>query len=121
MRTIITLFSLILFVNFSFGQSETVTNTAKNKIILKVTNLQKENDALSIDRIISQRDNIYSSKTDFKTGSCEVIADGNVTIDILKKYLQNSGYEIELVSVKPMTEKEFSREELNTYKNIKKK
>lgn len=120
MKTILSfLIALFLFTTIGFGQSQTVTSTTKNKIMFKVKNLQKENDALSVDRILIQCDNIYSSKTNFKSGVCEIIADTIVSTETIGKCLLNSGYLFEIVSIKPMTDREVETELNSTDNNNK--
>jgi len=110
MKTTSILFAFFLIANICFGQTQNSTSKQKNKIVLKVTNIQKEQDALVIDRVLSQCKNIYSSKTDFKMGTCEIIADKNITIEIINNYLLDSGYKMEMVSIKPMTKEEVNKE-----------
>jgi hypothetical protein len=120
MRTTTFFLTILLFVSVCFGQSQqTIIHEAKNKIVLKVINLQKEQDALVMDRILSQCKNIYSSKTNFKTGFCEIIADKIVSNEKIKEYLLNSGYIFQPVSIKSMTDQEVEIELNSGDNNIK--
>ncbi len=72
----------------------------QNLFVLKFINFKKEQDALVVDRILSQCENIISSKTDFNTGISEVIAGSSVTEETIKQYLLKSKYVFELVTLK---------------------
>lgn len=120
MKTTSIIFIFFLTANLCFGQTQSVPSGQKNKIILKITSLQKENDASSVDRILNQCAHIYSSKTDFTTGICEVVADSNVTIETINKSLSIIGQTAELVSIRTMTKEEFIKEGIIENKNTNK-
>jgi len=114
------LFLLLANCTYLFAQTNTITlippkeNTEEKNIVsesnpaqinkmlyvLKFINFKTEQDALVVDRILSQCENIISSKTDFNTGISEVIAGSSITEETIKQYLLKSKYIFELVTLK---------------------
>ncbi|HNW99024.1 MAG TPA: hypothetical protein PKK00_11500 [Bacteroidales bacterium] len=124
MRTTSILFALFMFANLCFGQTQNVSSKQKNKIVLKITTIQKEVDAPSVDRILIQCENIYSSKTSFSTGLCVIIAESKVTLEDINKRLSRIGQVAEQVSIKEISDEEITKEgiilndgKFNTNKN----
>jgi hypothetical protein len=114
--------AIFLLLSVCLVQAQTTKSEAKNKIVLKVSGLQKDQDVLVMDRILSQCKNIYYSKTNFQTGFCELIADKTITVETINNDLLSSGYSVELVSTKPISEEEIVKEGMiNNYINKQKK
>jgi hypothetical protein len=108
MRTISIFFSLFLIIGICHGQTQSNTADAgKTKMTVKASTFVKENDALTVDRLLGQCENVLYSHTDFKTGICEIVTNGVVSLEAIKKCLVNSDYQYELVSTKPLTEEEY--------------
>lgn len=113
-------FLLLANCTYLFAQTNTITlippkeNTEEKNIVsesnpaqinqilyvLKFINFKKEQDALVVDRILSQCENIISSTTDFNSGISEVFTTANVTEEKIKQYLLDSRYVFEVVTVK---------------------
>ena len=117
MKTLSMSLAFFLFVNICFAQTQSISSISKNKMVIKFTNFQKENDAASVDRILSQCSNIYSSKTDYATGLCEIVADSNITMETINKKLSLVDQTAMLVSSIPMTKEELIKEGIIDKKN----
>ena len=112
------LIALFLFNSVCLGQTTSEKSQSKNVITIKMKNLSKESDARSVDRILIQCKNIYSSETDLKSGICKIIADKSITPETISKYLSDSEYTFDFVSIKTATDKDLEQEKRSNNKFI---